>query len=86
MEEAVNSLSRLPTIVKNDENRTVVSMTENAITAYFPLFVFKELRASLLTAFLLLFDILRTFLFVFYLTEDRVAYNSFQNSTEIFHI
>ena len=57
MDEAVNSVTRLPTIVKSDENRTVVSIIENVITAYFPGLATSELIASFLTVFFLMFDI-----------------------------
>lgn len=85
MDDCLNSLNRLPTTVKRDENNTVVRMIENVITEYFPLFTLMEPEANFLTAFFLMFDILNTLPFVFHFTKDRVSYDSYYIISEIFH-
>ena len=59
-------------------------MIEKIITEYFPLFVLIGPEANFLTAFFLVFDILKTLPFAFHFTKDRVSYDSYHIISEIF--
>ena len=85
MDDWLNSLRRLPTIVNKDENSTVVKMIENIITEYFPLFSFTEPEANFFTAFLLIFVILISLPFIFLFTKGMITYKSYHIISEIFH-